>query len=678
MLTVSLKSLATRRLIWIAVSLGAMAVFTLFGPVRLIGFGEFLPGDYVDGRLNNYFLESFYHFLTTENKSLVHLPFFYPFLWTIALSDNLWGSAPIYALFRFLGFSSDTAFQLWWISSFCINYLSAFIALRILKISYPAAILGALIFAFAIPATAHASMHAQLSYRAGIPLAFAALYRFFDTGELNWLSVAVCSVVWQFFATIYIGLFLVVGLALFTLSYVVYKRRFFIHFLIVSRQVFAKERTSLFINISIVFLSIGLLAILFWPYLYASEIYGSSRPWWMVQRGLPRLESYAVADFSTIWSRVELAAFQALPQRHEHQMFPGGLVLLLAFVGACLTFADARYRHFRPVALTLVLSIVLTLDINGYSIWRIFYTLPGFGIIRAMTRIDLLQLVFFALLGSIAVEWALQSYRYAVLYIFVPVYLVLLVEFSLVTGVSIPKETWRERVSQVELAVPDTSPDDAVLAFGPILQVPSAELDILAMWASSNLGFRTVNGYSGDVPPGARPGALTCEEIALRVSAAYQAFDFTGMGNARVLAEPIRPIGIENCSGQSLRDNVSNLSIRIEPHTPSELAGLKILGAEIVDRKLIVQISNQGDEPVIPRSLDGSHLKLSWGFVDAGAYHPGYFDTRHDFASVIEPGEIITLEIPGFGSVPPGSLWVSIVQENVFWLHDRGGPIFKQ
>ena len=59
-----------------------------------------VPGDLGDARFNNYVLEHFYQWISGTVQGYWNAAFFYPYSGTMAFSDTLLGSAPLYALFR--------------------------------------------------------------------------------------------------------------------------------------------------------------------------------------------------------------------------------------------------------------------------------------------------------------------------------------------------------------------------------------------------------------------------------------------------------------------------------------------------------------------------------------------------------------------------------------------------
>jgi hypothetical protein len=89
------------------------------------------PGDLGDGRLNLYFLEHAFKLFNGQLTSYWDAPFMYPEKNVLAYSDNLLGSAPIYALFRWLGYDTFTSYQLWFICLSVLNYTACYLPNKI-------------------------------------------------------------------------------------------------------------------------------------------------------------------------------------------------------------------------------------------------------------------------------------------------------------------------------------------------------------------------------------------------------------------------------------------------------------------------------------------------------------------------------------------------------------------
>src|SRR3989338_1991969 len=196
------------------------SVTIFFVPFEQLAWLNLMPGKIGDARLNNYFLENIFQFLAGRSASLWHLGFFSPFPYVLGFSDNLFGSSPVYLLARALTGQSDTAFQIWYLFGYLANFLAAYYALSRLGNSWIASVVGALIFTFALPVTAH-SGHAQLHYRFGVPLSMAMCILFLDKKDWRFSAASAAWLVWQFYCGIYIGFFTLLMLSAISVVYFV-------------------------------------------------------------------------------------------------------------------------------------------------------------------------------------------------------------------------------------------------------------------------------------------------------------------------------------------------------------------------------------------------------------------------------------------------------------------------
>jgi hypothetical protein len=651
-------------------------------PLRLYDGLSLMPGNVGDARLNNYFLENIFQFISGRVPSLWHLTFFYPFPWVLGFSDNLLGSAPVYLVARAAGAASDTAFQIWFLVGYGVNFAAAYYALRRLGGSVLAASLGAVIFAFALPTSAHAD-HAQLHYRFGIPIALVFFAEFLHQKSLRKLMAACVWLVWQFYVGIYMGFFALVFMVLMLLSHV---------FSSSSRpllsglraQVSAPARYLMSLprrdRIGVLVCLVVLLAVLvllFIPYLKVKAVYGTTRPWWEISSMLPRPQSYFLSDGSWIWSSPSNALFTALPMRHEHQMFVGLVPLLLAVAGVV-----AGLRSGMPYAVKLMVSamglmILITLNIGGASLWMLFHGLPLASAIRAMTRFDQVLLFPIGVLAMIALD-ALRRRINAgpALAVSVVIFAAGIAEMALHGSNSSAKAEWRLRIAVAEARVPKDLPKDAILFTsqrnGPI---DAGEVD--AMWVALRRGVPTMNGYSGSMPPGASwQFGTDCSEVVRRLRS-YQSLLHAPNREEqyRALMSRVVLVGFDSCDQKQLTERPP-ISIADRPYSAEEVTHLSYAIARMDPKvgEAVVTIRNTADFPFAVWSDIGRPLRMSWRYLDGLGKPMSGWESRKDLSQDIPAQSEIQVVLPL--QIPTGaaSLEVTMVQELTFWLHDQGIP----
>ena len=389
---------------------------------------------------------------------------------------------------------------------------------------------------------------------------------------------------------------------------------------------------------------------------------------------LPRPRSYLIADHSTLWGSLS-ASFTDIPMRHEHQMFIGLIPLILLLAG---TLIAIRMRTASSLAVLGggLLVVVFSLYLEGSSLWFFIHDFPLVSAIRAVTRVDQTLLIVVAYGAGLAVNRIVSSGdRYSIVRLVSRVLIGLLVVFEAATGkigVS-EKSEWRQRADALVAITPENLPRDAVLFFAQVEPGGVAsELD--AMWASLRAGRPTLNGYSGQLPPGwDREFGMDCREMPFRIlhyenwasengTVAYSYEDFISR---------IVPIGFENC--EEMWGERAPLMLRDAPHSLEEFSelSLDVSGHYRDSDSLIVEVTirNSGQNPIRPRSFGVESIKLSW------AQEPGLnFNSRVSLWEDILPESDIQqiVRVPLDALDDDWSLVISIVQEGVFWGHDVG------
>lgn len=653
-------------------------------------FGS-IPGDLGDARLNNYFLENIYQFFAGGSDSLWHLGFFWPFPYLLGFSDNLFGAAPVYMVARAITGQTDTAFQIWFVMGYVVNYWAAYYALNKLGNNRLSASMGAAVFAFAIPVMAHAQ-HAQLIYRFGAPLALLFWVQFLERRQPWLLTIAACWLVWQFYCGIYIGFFTALLLLTVLLAHLAQHRKnlktevkAFIAELIIHWKTFTRRSQVGFALSWLVLLA--LLVILFYPYLEVSLTYQMKRSWSEISPLLPRPQSYLMADYSLIWSALGSSLGSTLPFRHEHQMFPGlvSVLLLIAGIALCRRGTERLDRLAGIMLLSLAILVVSTLYIGGYSIWYLVHWMPLVSAIRAMTRIDLIMLLPLAFVVAYVVHRLISSTHRGIALLTLPVLGALIVEFAATSLYVTNKEQWRERLASTLNRIPADIDKDKVLflSYDDLSgwnHIP--ELD--AMWAAITLGYKTFNGYSGSQPAAGESGygtqyTVDCSVVPQRVMA-YLDFAKNRLGTTpdyRETIGAIRPIGFIGCDPEWWETKPTS-SVSQSPYSPEFFSKLAINNPRIITengmRALTFDIENNGVKDISAQSGTGNPIAASWRYLDESCRPTSGWHTRRNLPFDIRAGGSIRLTIAIGPDAPAQScgIEVSLVQELLFWGHDVG------
>lgn len=480
-----------------------------FYPLIFLGIGIFgyllntsqnftaIPGDLGDARFNSVVLEHLFQWISGSEKFLWSPQYFFPYKWALAFSDNHFGSALGYVVFRFFGIEREYAFLGWFWIGTLLNFLCAFWALKKLNFSSLSSAVGAFVYAFSLPALS-LEMHAQLVYRFSVPMVFASMLMYLlerKSKELWWCFIWLSI---QFFCSIYLGIFLIYLLA----------ATFFVWF-------FKRPQRSTNLNhfratsphkflVVMGYLSIGLSLMTLGVYGFIARQYGFHREVDEVLSMMPSVASYFLADRSGLTSWVG-SWVKSIPPHliHEQQMFLGLGVWLTMLIGLYGCFQKNTQRELGILAAgSLLLLFMLTISFSGISAYRLLLYIPGLSSVRVVSRIILVMLFPISVLVAIGLDYL--SSRYKNSYVLIIAAIVLSPELLAYKPYSTPISNWVERrdiVRQLYSLNTIPSKDDIVFVTGKNdTQFFLTELDGMILAQDFNLA--TLNGYSGNAPPG--------------------------------------------------------------------------------------------------------------------------------------------------------------------------------
>ena len=537
--------------IWLMLLVGLWLVV-----VQVMGF-DFtrIPGGLADARFNNYILEHDYRWILGLDKDYWNARFFFPFPQTIAFSDNLLGSSPFYFIFRYLGFSRESAFQGWYVLGFILNYVASAYALLKSKFISLAAAFGAFFFTFGLPLLGQET-HPQLLYRFAVPLTCLLLFDFFKTPQLRTLSALTIMFVWQFYLGIYNGFFLlllILVLAVLLLISTIKKRKGNCAFCWPQKLLHAWSKALLLERILSLIVIIGSffsLYVLLNHYYKVSILYGFSRNWNEIANLLPRWQSYFLAENAYLWKFSSNFALN-LPMRHEHQLFIGLASLLLVILGI-LWRPNSENKRLACINLTsIIILMTLTLYFQGFSLYKFVWLIPGINSIRAVTRIGLVlmwPLAFF--LTYVVDALVLLPYHYSTFLRCVAYALMLLqvVEVGSFTHVTYSKLAAQERIEQLRLQIPVSSlPEKPILFVASREDEPWYATEIDAMLLSQTLSWPTLNGYSGNFPPGYGPPTDGCSNLPERINSYIKFSKLSGETFYNSIIDRVVKVGLDDC-----------------------------------------------------------------------------------------------------------------------------------
>lgn len=636
-------------------------------PYSQLDHFRMMPGDIGDARLVNYFLEHIHQYFTGSIESLWHPGFLSPFPFVLGFSESLFGSFPVYEIARLWTTETDTAFQIWFLAAYPINYLAAYLAFRRLGCSPVSASIGASIFAFSLPVTSHIG-HPQLLYRFGLPMAIALYISFLQ--NKNWWHLLFSGfwLVWQYYCSIYIGFFASLLLAAVSVAFFIphlqnrkkTKTGESINF--ISHAKALPTSSILTIGFGLIFLLLAMIW-LFYPYLKVTELYGAKRSTAEIATMLPRIQSYFTANASLIWNQVS-QYYPEIPMQHEHQMFVGAVPLALAFFGLLGRKALTSNSAHPLMFWSFIGSFVLTLSVFGYSLWIPLTNLPLVSAIRAVTRLDLALLFPIAYFSAVAIEKFNAQKKPIYLLAFAALTLLLIGEMSATKPYISTKAEWRERLVLKQQELPEKLPSNTILFFSqPRGPWYADELD--SMWIALQKNVSTLNGYSGFLPPGySAQFATNCAELPRRIISYLKFSNNENNPEAYYdLANRITPIGFNHCPDHWRLP-------RTKSQTQYTTDQIKAISISLIDKVrknnqwiVTIEIKNSSKQFLASDSSVDKPFRLMWRFVDSHAQPVNRWQARKALPHDLPPKSTITMDLLVDQNMAPKGSTLQIIME---------------
>jgi hypothetical protein len=651
----------------------ALAVLVFFRPI-LSGPND-VPGDLGDSRFNIYVLEHVYRWMIGAEKSLLSLPIFYPYPLTLGFSDTHFGSEIFYALFRVLGFDEYDAFKGWYIVGNVLTFFAAYYVLWLYVKSPWLAAIGAFAFAFSLSSVVQEG-HAQLTYRMAVPFAFLFAARYAERKLPTYFYGLVAAVSFEILINIYLGLFtLLIAAVIFVVDLVLREPRSNLKPAALGRVFLAplRERRNhrpLVITISAILFLAALAMLIF--YARVSQLYGFIRYWDEIQLMVPRPWSYFIMDGLPYWSHIS-QALPEVPYRNEHQLFLG--IPLTALFLFTVVYVAAHPRSastdLKVQALVVVALLALMTMFGSFSLYWFISHIPGFNALRAVSRYQIVAA--FPIVMAITLFLA-QGQILGRLRVVAPIVLLAWMAYDIAVQhrALFSSQQSRDHMKAL-LAKIDTSKidKDSILAFAGDPAVPFYINQIDAMFLSQALGIPTLNGYSGNFPPGYQ-NEPSCQSFVQQLKT-YDSWaqEHGHPALAKLDYQPLRS-GLTDCDLSQA--NLTKISFTNGPAPDSEAAKHLSLSNPRITRdgdalKVTVALHNGSNETF--HAVGANPLRLSWRMSDTSdpKAGPGW-DTRVDIGADLPPGS--TRDVTFSVKIPNPQLQVTFVEELRFWAHDIG------
>ena len=303
------------------------------------------------------------HQVLADPRHLFDGNIFHPSRDTLAYSDAMLLPAIVLAPFNWMGISPLVVYNLTLFAAFVASAVAAFLLVRELTGSTPAALVGGLIFAFSAHRLDHFD-HLELQFAFWIPLAVLYWHRAVAR-DRGYLIVGLLAA-GQILSSIYHGIFFAAWLAVATVLWFV-----------------RTPLRALRAVVLILWLPLVTLAVYSLPYMKSRAEVGD--------RPMSDVVGYSAhpMDFLSAPANNVLYGWTDELGTNERHLFPGIVATLLLVVGLWPPLDRTRAVH----AAALAFALLLTLGVNG-PIYKLLYdwVLPFRGL-RVPARADILVLL---------------------------------------------------------------------------------------------------------------------------------------------------------------------------------------------------------------------------------------------------------------------------------------------
>lgn len=495
----------------------------------------YMPGDLGDSRFINFILEHGYQYIIGNEPSFYNAPFFYPTKNTLAFSDNMVGTLPIYTILRTLSFDRETAYQYWWISLFILNYIVAFYCFyKITKNNY-AAILGAYLFTFSMIMFGQCN-YTQLNIRFILPVIIMAAYNLAVHPNVKHYYLLVLAIGFQFVLGIYYAFLSIYLLVIFNgcFSIINWNIDFIKHLFKSKKQII---KTVLF-TLSI----IGLLTIYMQNYI-AFSIQVGLHQFIEVLNLVPTFTSYFLASDASIWAFTNSYGKQILEDRWWlNEFFMGAFPIVLLLLNIIYTIKYKRQNIFLLFAIAIAVVSSLLFN-NKYSVLSLFYYLPGFGSLSVLVRVITVIFTLVVFVNVLYLNTLFLKYKKRKLPLFIVLFTLLFIDNYTNANrlLRTKKETIISRYKTIEKQLANNKKTLLVIV-NEEEDLKNYKMHLDAILYAQTHKMKTVNGYSSNSPDNYYDFSVKHNRKTLNDWCNYNNFDT----NTIIIIDNINPITTVN------------------------------------------------------------------------------------------------------------------------------------
>ncbi len=353
-----------------------------------------LPADLGDSVMNTWLLAWDATRIRHGLSGLWDAPSFFPYRYTLAYSDHLLGIAIFTAPLQWLTGNPVLVHNIAFLASFVLSGAGMYLLARTLTLRRDAAVVAGLVYAFS-PYRVSQLAHVQLLMAGWLPLSLWALNRYFSTGAWRFLLASAGGFLLQ---SLTAGYFLYFAVLPLTVAGLAEMRR--------TRPPLKRTIIQLGTVAALMLVAIAPIARVYYR---VRHDYGLHRTMADIASLSANVRDYVSAP-PRVWIWRHLGT-----DRAEHNLFPGAIALLLAFVALAARRRTAAVRTYAVIGLSaFVLSLgpepaawSHRLPFPGPYAW-LLSIVPGLDGLRAVARLDIVVILALSVLAAFGLTWWLD------------------------------------------------------------------------------------------------------------------------------------------------------------------------------------------------------------------------------------------------------------------------------
>lgn len=441
-----------------------------------------LIGDNIDSRLNTIFVEHWYRFVQGKEAFNDMSGMFYPAENVLSYSDIMLGYGVLHILLRVLNVNVYLSLKILIIlTHICGSILLYYFVKGCLKKSYISSTVAVIVFSFS-SFYAFCSSNVQFFAFSVVPFVCIMCHKWFDKREQKkrfiYGALACMTIVMLFYTAFYVGFLssLCLGIA-FVVSV--------LYMLFTEKKDFLLLIKKYLVEFLVYIIGMAILMVPFIMIYLPSLQSSGGRLWEEVYWSLPNITEIVGIEEgipSILFHRVVIIVI---------------LVLAVIYIVRCIR----RKKSAKEINILIIASLILFMIFTrcgNYSLWYLFFRfVPGAGALRALFRAQIIVYLAYGILLAYLIDEVHVVFKYLGSVVLAGAVLISIYYSPVIT-------TWSISEEMAYIGDVSSPPEDCKVLYvidSKREENIDAEKHLDGVMLAQRFDLKTINGYSGLVPP---------------------------------------------------------------------------------------------------------------------------------------------------------------------------------